>query len=163
MSLQHDAVTTGNKRKGAATAPIFVALWCAVFSVALVGGLPAIAAESESMVVDSVVEQPLDERAGDDATNQRIAQFKLPKRRKKGKKSKAPLFKLPKALKFQYSLGGDVESVYIRNTDLDNSLSDDSHILTPTVAGSIIYRPIGRLETAIEGSFDRPIGLLRMT
>ncbi len=159
VRLQHHAVITGNKRKGAATALTLGALWWAAFSVASGGGLPAIAAESESMVVDSVVEQPLDERAADDATNQRIAQFKLPKRGKKGEKSKAPLFKLPKALKFQYSLGGDVESVYIRNKDLDNSLSDDSHILTPTVAGSIIYRPIGWLETAIEGSFDRPIGL----
>jgi alginate production protein len=116
----------------------------------------ALPAAADSGAAAPIVDRPIEHRAPDTATNPRLAQFALPKRPAKGKARPPPI---PKALQFEYVYGGELESIYSRDSDLDRSVADDSHVATPNVFGSITYRPVSWLQTTAELKFERPVGL----
>lgn len=125
-------------------------------AIALTMGLPAVADEMDNTAAKTGVVRSVKERAANNVTYGQTAQFALPKPADKGK---APAPQIPKVLPFEYAFGIELESPYRRNADLDRSLSDNSLIATPSVFGTVTYRPTDWLESSLELKLERPYGL----
>lgn len=91
---------------------------------------------------------PIDERAPDDVTNWRMAQFQL-------KSAEGEVKELPKRLTFSYGFGADVGIALRTDQDLDRAVNDDAYIVTPSLGGSVTYRPNDWLHLQLEGTLDQ--------
>lgn len=122
------------------------------FAVALGMSLPAVAAEVEHAAAKTGVERSIKERAADNGTNVQLVQFAVPKPAPEGK---APARQFPKALKFEYVYGSELEIPYVRNLDLNSDVRDDFLFFAPNLFASVTYRPTDWLETRLEATLEQ--------
>ena len=123
-------------------------MWLAVFSVALGSGPSVVWAEKK--------EQSIKERAADDLIGVEVAQFRVPKR---GRKGESQATQLPKRLTYQYGISSESDITYRTNPDLNKRVKDDFLILTPELNANVTYRPTDWLEATLEMIFEKEIAV----
>ena len=92
----------------------------------------------EPVAAGTDVERPIRERTVDEPTSIQKTQFQLPQH--KSKRDGAPK-RLMQRLTYEYGYGSESEINYRADPDLDNSVEDDSLIMTPELNGFVTYRP----------------------
>jgi alginate production protein len=126
-------------------------VWCRsdVLAVLICLSPSALAAQPDRPPIQ-FPEASLEQQVADE----QISQFQLPRPGPGGAQPPPPRF-----LQFEYSWGSEVQVPYRKNYDLNRRVEDDSAVAFPTVFGTVTYRPNDWLETLVEATLEKPIGI----